>query len=76
MNNLLDDQNFYCCPHCRYGTEKNGGCNHIKCVNCQKDWCWLCGKEYKPGHYADKNLNGCSGGWFSTEVKREKIEIQ
>lgn len=48
------------CPTCSTRIEKAGGCNHITCWNCHTEWCWLCGKEYQPGHYSDP-INGCPG---------------
>jgi ariadne-1 len=30
------------CPKCHKVTEKNGGCNHITCSQCQWGWCWVC----------------------------------
>ena len=30
------------CPYCQILTLKNGGCNHITCLYCGKNWCWLC----------------------------------
>ena len=39
------------CPRCKYLIEKNEGCNHMTCLNCKYEWCWICSKEYKPGHY-------------------------
>lgn len=39
------------CPRCKYYIEKIDGCNHITCVNCNYEWCWLCKNECKPGHY-------------------------
>lgn len=30
------------CPQCAVRTEKNGGCDHISCSECQKQWCWIC----------------------------------
>ncbi|XP_053398295.1 E3 ubiquitin-protein ligase parkin-like [Mercenaria mercenaria] len=34
------------CPHCSVKTERSGGCMHMKCSRCSKDWCWLCEKEW------------------------------
>eukprot|EP01084_Bolivina_argentea_P083599 151366_1 len=30
------------CPSCHNDVEKNGGCNHMRCV-CGSHWCWVCG---------------------------------
>ena len=30
------------CPYCQILTLKNGECNHITCLYCGKNWCWLC----------------------------------
>ena len=30
------------CPGCGIHVEKNGGCNHITCLNCDTHWCWVC----------------------------------
>ncbi len=34
------------CPRCGALTEKNLGCNHMKC-NCGCHWCWFCKNEFK-----------------------------
>ena len=46
------------CPRCKIYTEKNEGCNHMTCTNCKYQWCWLCEKEYKYGHYDSGNCQG------------------
>ena len=46
------------CPRCQIYTEKNKGCNHMTCINCQYQWCWLCEGEYKYGHYKRGNCGG------------------
>lgn len=51
------------CPKCRMWTEKNHGCNHMTCAECHHQWCWICGRKYRPGHY---DLGGgCSGLQFT-----------
>ena len=35
------------CPWCTKPTTKQGGCNHMTCVHCKKDWCWVCGSKVK-----------------------------
>ena len=52
------------CPQCKFYTEKNEGCNHMTCAECKFQWCWLCEKEYKPGHF-DKGRGTCGGQQFS-----------
>lgn len=39
------------CPNCRRKVEKNLGCDHMTCVKCRYEWCWLCGERYSSGHY-------------------------
>lgn len=35
------------CPKCGARIEKNGGCNHMKCINCGYEFCWVCGHEWQ-----------------------------
>lgn len=76
---LLDvygKNNIKKCPHCGLPTNKNSGCNHMKCFKCNGEWCWLCnekiinlgGSDY-PLHY---KLGQCSGKQF--DYSKEKIE--
>uniref|UniRef100_A0A7S4L2T4 RBR-type E3 ubiquitin transferase n=1 Tax=Paramoeba aestuarina TaxID=180227 RepID=A0A7S4L2T4_9EUKA len=45
------------CPKCKFGIEKNSGCNHMTCQQCNFQWCWLCHlayldeELYPNGHY-------------------------
>ena len=50
------------CPRCKIYTEKNEGCNHMTCINCKYQWCWLCEGEYKYGHY---DSGRCKDQWFA-----------
>lgn len=52
------------CPQCQSPVEKNGGCNHMRCVTCRTDFCWLCGEalsELVFDHYDWTNMRGCAG---------------
>lgn len=49
------------CPVCRVIIEKADGCNKIKCLNCNHEFCWLCLKEFEDDHYAIYNFTGCPG---------------
>ena len=71
---------FKKCPHCNMPTQKNGGCNHMKCPKCNGEWCWLCEtkivnpdkldvpKHYKIGQCRDKQFD------HSFDDSKEKIE--
>ena len=58
-----NSKNVKRCPNCQYFVEKNEGCNHMTCINCKYEWCWLCLKESLPGHY-DEGGN-CEGLQYS-----------
>jgi uncharacterized protein with PQ loop repeat len=59
------------CPHCKFWTEKNEGCNHMTCVQCKFQWCWLCQKECLIGHFSSGSCKGCQ---FLSETNQEKIK--
>jgi len=50
------------CPNCKVWTEKNLGCNHMKCKICSYNWCWLCSQECPEDHYL--NPGPCQGKQF------------
>jgi hypothetical protein len=36
----MDLLNTQLCPHCHVRIEKNGGCTHMRCSNCYRDFTW------------------------------------
>ena len=61
------------CPYCRMWTEKNEGCNHMTCVECQFQWCWLCQKPYNSNHF---NEGSCNGLQFYKETDEKIIKAK
>ncbi|TMW63531.1 hypothetical protein Poli38472_002472 [Pythium oligandrum] len=53
------------CPGCKSNVEKSGGCNHMKCIVCETNFCWICGavvdSAVAPTHFQWWNLRGCAG---------------
>ncbi len=51
------------CPGCKARTEKNDGCNHMRCERCGSEWCWICAnKIVGTEHYNWRTLEGLFGG--------------
>ncbi|KAF2656747.1 hypothetical protein K491DRAFT_368676 [Lophiostoma macrostomum CBS 122681] len=47
------------CPSCGLNIQKDGGCDHIKCKNCNYNFCFVCLVQYTPTmHHAQ----GCRHG--------------
>ena len=59
------------CPRCKMFTEKNEGCNHMTCVTCKYQWCWLCEGKYVYGHY---DSGKCRGHQFTKADNLKEIE--
>lgn len=54
------------CPKCGINIFKEKGCNHMTCIACRHQFCWICKKDYSPNHYSKFNPFGCPGMQFVT----------
>ena len=61
FNKWRDSYKVKRCPKCKFFIEKNEGCNHITCTNCNYEFCWLCMNEAVPNHY---DYGPCAGRQF------------
>ena len=52
------------CPRCRANIQKNGGCNHMTCVHCKYEFCWVCHRGYQPGHYNNSSCRQFDDSYF------------
>ena len=46
------------CPNCSIITEKIYGCNHITCIKCGYQWCWLCNQKFSENHFKEGKCKG------------------
>lgn len=59
------------CPGCFNWTEKNLGCNHMTCVHCKFQWCWICNQVYQYDHYSNPSNAKC----YNKQFAEEKFEF-
>lgn len=43
------------CPSCKIKIEKSLGCDHMKCVQCDYEFCYICGESYYNNHIIDRH---------------------
>ena len=61
------------CPKCKIWIEKKAGCNHIICIECGFQWCWLCNQKYDDiSHYKEGK---CKGFQFFNPKNEEDIQL-
>jgi len=53
------------CPRCKTKVEKVEGCNHMTCLFCRYEFCWICGGPYTRGHFIPFNPMGCGADYYS-----------
>lgn len=47
------------CPMCSVKVSKISGCNHMTCLFCKYEWCWVCGGEGTADHWNPLNPFNC-----------------
>ncbi|XP_069135527.1 uncharacterized protein [Argopecten irradians] len=52
------------CPNCSVPIEKDGGCNRMGCLSCQKHICWLCLAYFNDSGACYDHLAKVHGGYF------------
>lgn len=60
----VDKNKIIQCPRCKINIYKESGCNHMRCIACQHEFCWVCKKPYEPKHFSKFNPFGCPGLQF------------
>lgn len=49
------------CPKCSSHIEKNQGCNHMTCVHCKYEFCWLCKGDWS-------SHGSATGGYYKCNI--------
>jgi len=57
------------CPSCQRPIEKNGGCNHMTCINCGQHSCWICGATFDQYTQYHDLRDPCPGNVWLAEVQ-------
>ena len=60
------------CPNCKIWSEKISGCNHMTCIECGYQWCWLCNEKYDETHY---KKGKCKGFQFFKPKNEKDIQL-
>ncbi|TVU46077.1 hypothetical protein EJB05_05595 [Eragrostis curvula] len=63
------------CPKCLRPIVKEGGCNHVTCLQCGQSLCWLCGAATGQAH-SWTSIAGHSCNRFTAEEKKKVSDAQ
>ena len=64
------------CPNCNTFIEKNGGCNHMNCSMCFKEFCWNCGMTWADHLKHTNNNYSCIKSKPDSVIKVEFTKIR
>jgi ariadne-1 len=62
LQTLWERENTRSCPRCKRRIEKNGGCNHMQCNQCNYEFCWICGHEWN-SHTVNSSACANAANW-------------
>lgn len=65
------EANTHNCPGCDGPIEKNGGCNHMVCLTCRKEFCWICHGDWLT-HKNNYNCNKFREGEPQQDENRKR----
>ena len=65
--------NTRACPRCHTPIQKHGGCNHVKCIRCQTEFCWACMRA-RTRCRAYNCENGAPYGGAGHDPTQERLE--
>ena len=44
------------CSNCKARIQKNGGCNHLTCKQCNHHMCWVCGEDFEKAEHCTTHI--------------------
>ena len=59
----LNENDVRPCPECKINIEKNEGCQHMSCIQCQKHICWVCMAIFETSQETYAHLTDTHGGY-------------
>ncbi|GIX72467.1 ankyrin repeat and IBR domain-containing protein 1 [Caerostris extrusa] len=72
-NSLWMVTNSKPCPNCKSPIQRNEGCNHMKCIKCKYEFCWVCLESWK-------KHSPTTGGYFRCNrheaVRRAEVKTE
>lgn len=61
---------------CRTKIERVHGCNHMTCLFCGYEFCWVCGREAdaRSGHWGQFSVTGCGAPQLGQELNPKDLK--